>query len=136
MSEKQKLFMSQCGQTVTVVNFPQIELYKELVREELIRELFPAIENWKLDPGNKDHIREVLDGAGDTLVVICGILFSMGVNPEEVKDRIDISNLTKIPKDKTQVKRREDGKILKPDTFKKPDLENLVDKVWFDIAGE
>ena len=120
MSDRQKKFMRLCKQSVTGVDFSQILLYKELIREELVGEFFPALDEFLKDPLNKNNIREVLDGMGDTLVVVSAIAFSMGVNPEAIKERIDVSNLTKCIDGK--IIKRADGKILKPDTFKKADF--------------
>jgi len=122
--------MVACGQTINTVNWKQIELYKELIREEIVRELFPALDAWMADPLNEENIREVLDAIGDSLVVVRGLAYSMGQNPNQILYRIDQSNLTKIPKGDNKVKKREDGKILKPDTFEPPVLDDLVRSVF------
>lgn len=129
MSLTQLKFMSACGQSTHKVNFAQIELYQELIREEVVKELFPALDEWHKDPMNPEKIRAVLDGAGDTMVVVEGLLWSMGVDPQNVKAIIDTSNFTKIPERGNQVLRREDGKILKPSHFKEPELGVVVKEV-------
>lgn len=50
MSQSQLRFMSACGQTTNKVNFNQIDLYQELIREEVVKELFPALDNWSKNP--------------------------------------------------------------------------------------
>lgn len=112
------------------VNFKQIELYQELIREEAVKELFPALQKWYDSPLDKDLIREVLDGIGDVLVVVEGLAHSFGIDPVTLKERIDKSNLTKIPPRDSIVKKREDGKILKPSSFVKPELDDLVEEVF------
>lgn len=129
-TDLQANFMVACGQTINTVNWKQIELYKELIREEIVRELFPALDAWMADPLNEENIREVLDAIGDSLVVVRGLAYSMGQNPNQILYRIDQSNLTKIPKGDNKVKKREDGKILKPDTFEPPALDDLVRSVF------
>jgi len=129
-TDLQANFMVACGQTINTVNWKQIELYKELIREEIVRELFPALDAWMADPLNEENIREVLDAIGDSLVVVRGLAYSMGQNPNQILYRIDQSNLTKIPKGDNKVKKREDGKILKPDTFEPPVLDDLVRSVF------
>lgn len=129
-ADLQANFMVACGQTINTVNWKQIELYKELIREEIVRELFPALDAWMADPLNEENIREVLDAIGDSLVVVRGLAYSMGQNPNQILYRIDQSNLTKIPKGDNKVKKREDGKILKPDTFEPPVLDDLVRSVF------
>ena len=127
MTIKQVQFMRASRQSVSGVNFQQISLYKELIREELVNELFPALDAWMEDPLNRQKLLEVLDGLGDVEVVINGLAYSMGVELPVIKDRIDDSNLTKIKNGK--VIKREDGKVLKPDTFKLPILADIVEDV-------
>ena len=127
MTIKQVQFMRASRQSVSGVNFHQISLYKELIREELVNELFPALDAWMEDPLNRQKLLEVLDGLGDVEVVINGLAYSMGVELPVIKDRIDDSNLTKIKNGK--VIKREDGKVLKPDTFKLPILVDIVEAV-------
>lgn len=134
MHPKQIKFMTACGQSVNKVSFRQIELYQELIREEVVKELFPAIANWLEKPMDKELIKEVLDGIGDTLVVVEGLALSFGVDPGEIKDRVDDSNLTKIPAPGSVPQRREDGKIMKPAHFKLPDLDALVDQVYINLT--
>lgn len=127
MTTKQVQFMRASRQSVSGVNFQQISLYKELIREELVNELFPALDAWMEDPLNRQKLLEVLDGLGDVEVVINGLAYSLGVELTVIKDRIDDSNLTKIKDGK--VIKREDGKVLKPDTFKLPILADIVEDV-------
>lgn len=129
MLEKQKQFMEACGQTTDRPNWKQIELYAELIREEIVGELFPALESWLANSLDEEALRETLDAIGDSLVVLNGLALSMGTDPKEIKDRIDISNLSKIPKGEDKIKKRVDGKILKPLTFVDPRLDDLVDIV-------
>lgn len=127
MTLKQVQFMRASRQSVNGVNFQQISLYKELIREELVNELFPALDAWMEDPLNRQKLLEVLDGLGDVEVVINGLAYSLGVELPVIKDRIDDSNLTKIKNGK--VIKREDGKVMKPDTFKLPILADIVEDV-------
>lgn len=131
----QRKFMYACGQSVSTVNYKQVELYKELIREEIVSELFPAVETWLLNPLDEDALRETLDAIGDSLVVVIGLALSMGTRPEVLKARIDASNLSKIPRGDAKVKKRADGKILKPDTFVPPQLDDLIDEVIGKIVG-
>ena len=134
MSLDQIKFMTACGQTVNKVNFKQIELYQELIREEVVKELFPALQNWTENPLNKEALTEVLDGIGDVLVVVEGLALSFGLDPEELKRRIDLSNLTKIPEKNSKVTKRDDGKILKPASFKLPELDDLVEAIFSNMT--
>lgn len=133
MSDLQKRFMFMCGQTTEVINFAQIALYRELIREELVKELLPAIDKFLEDPLDKNTIRELIDGIGDVDVVVSGVAYSIGLDPVEIKRRIDLSNLSKATGGK--IIKREDGKILKPESFRPPELEDLVDKVYKELEG-
>ena len=127
--------MQACGQSTTLVNFQQTELYMELIREEAVRELFPALISWLDEPLNKEKLINVLDGLGDTLVVVHGLAYSLGLDPFEIKERIDESNLSKISVDGV-IKRRSDGKILKDmAVFKEPVLDDLAQIVINRIGG-
>lgn len=129
MSKAQLKFMRACGQTTTIVNHRQIDLYQELIREEIVKELFPALENWKEDPLNKEKIIPVLDAIGDSLVVVEGLAYSFGTDPAQIKAEVDQSNLSKIPQDGESILRREDGKILKPPHFVPPNLAYIADDI-------
>ena len=132
---KQIHFMQACGQSTTLVNFKQVELYMELIREEAVRELFPALLAWLDEPLSKERLIEVLDGLGDTLVVVHGLAYSLGLDPNVIKERIDESNLSKISVDGV-IKRRSDGKILKDmAVFKEPVLDDLAQIVINKIGG-
>lgn len=122
-------------QTTNQVNFQQIDLYEELIREELVIELIPALVAWKEDPLNLAKIKRVLDGIGDVKVTVDGLAWSFGINPEDIKDRVDLSNITKIPAPGEVLKRREDGKVLKPEGFQEPVLDDLGQKVIDSIVG-
>jgi len=85
--------------------------------------------------GAEDDI-EILDGAGDVAFIALNIIYKLGRLKgkshqeatnliHEVMNRICDSNLTKILPDGS-VLRNDEGKILKPDSFKPVDLKGLV----------
>jgi predicted HAD superfamily Cof-like phosphohydrolase len=61
----------------------------------------------------------------DLVYVAIGWCVFMGWDFDEAFKRVHASNMSKMPKD-GKVLMREDGKILKPDTYAPPDLADLV----------
>ena len=112
--EDQKKFMQACGQTVGEVNYQQYQLYKRLIEEEF-NELKSA-----------DSSLEELDALIDILVVTIGALHSAGFNAEGAWWEVMRSNFAKIDPITGKVRKREDGKILKPEGWTPPNLKPYV----------
>jgi NTP pyrophosphatase (non-canonical NTP hydrolase) len=115
----QKKFMIACEQTVGSMNDDQFKLYLSLVEEE-VSELAEAVRN-----GDKV---ETLDALLDIVVVAIGAIHSMNVDGEGAWKEVMGSNFAKIDRQTGKVKLREDGKVLKPLDWKKPELEQYVNK--------
>ena len=56
------------------------------------------------------------------MVVTAGALHSLGVDPEGAWKEVMRSNFDKIDPDTGLVKKREDGKVLKPEGWQPPHL--------------
>ena len=95
----------------------QAELYKKLIMEEY-SEFIEA------DLANDDVER--LDACFDMIWVIIGYMRSRGWDCESAWDEGAKSNLSKIDPATGLVRRREDGKILKPEGWKPPDFTKFV----------
>ena len=95
----------------------QAELYKKLIMEEY-SEFIEA------DLANDDVER--LDACFDMIWVIVGYMKSRGWDCENAWDEGAKSNLSKIDPVTGLVRRREDGKILKPEGWKPPDFTKFV----------
>lgn len=91
----------------------QAELYKKLIQEE-------STEFWDAVEAGDDV--EQIDACFDMIWVIVGYMKSRGWDCEAIWDEGAKSNLSKIDLTTGLVRRREDGKILKPDGWKKPDF--------------
>jgi predicted HAD superfamily Cof-like phosphohydrolase len=113
----QKKFMQACSQSTDVFNKEQFDLYVNLVREEL-QELEEAKEI-------NDRV-EILDALIDIIVVSCGALHSLGVDADGAWKEVMRSNFDKVDPRSGRVKKRQDGKILKPDNWEPPKLKNFV----------
>jgi predicted HAD superfamily Cof-like phosphohydrolase len=112
-------FMKACGQTVDEFNNKQYGLYINLIAEE-VAELNGAI-------SQGDRI-EQLDALIDILVVTVGAIHSAGYDAEGAWREVMDTNFAKIDKDTGMVRKREDGKILKPVGWTPPNLAPFVTK--------
>ena len=72
---------------------------------------------------------EMVDAIGDILVVTYGAANACGVEVQPVWDEIQRSNLSKVWPDGT-IHKREDGKVLKPDTYSAADISNVLNKAY------
>lgn len=115
----QEKFMRACDQTVDDYNTEQFKLYVKLIEEEC-RELEVAI-------NNVDKV-EAVDALTDILVVTIGALHSMGADAEGAWKEVMRTNFAKIDKETGKVRKREDGKVLKPVGWAPPDLKPFVTK--------
>ena len=101
MSEQQRRFMQAGNQTTNVYNIEQIYLYKSLISEE-VNEFNTAF--------NSEGNSEILKEATDVLVVTLGLIWSMGVNPQDVWNLVHANNMAKVS---DNVVKDETGKIMK-----------------------
>jgi predicted HAD superfamily Cof-like phosphohydrolase len=113
----QEKFMKACDQTVEEFNQSQFNMYIGLIEEEA-DELGVAI-------NNHDKI-ETLDALIDILVVTIGAIHSMGADAEGAWKEVMQTNFNKIDKETGKVRKREDGKVLKPVGWVPPDLKSFV----------
>jgi predicted HAD superfamily Cof-like phosphohydrolase len=113
----QEKFMKACDQTVGSVNQNQFELYKNLIEEEF-NELVTAEQN-------NDRV-EQLDALIDILVVTIGAIHSMGADAEGAWKEVMRTNFAKIDHETGKVRKREDGKVLKPVGWTAPNLKPFI----------
>ena len=116
----QEKFMRACDQSVEGFNQEQFNLYVKLIDEEFNDELKTAI-------SNNDPV-EALDALLDILVVTVGAIHSMGADGEGGWKEVMRTNFAKIDKDTGKVRKREDGKVLKPVGWTPPDLKPFITK--------
>ena len=115
--EDQTKFMVACDQTVCEYNQSQFYLYKNLIEEELSELNEAIVENNNV---------EKLDALVDILVVTVGAINSLGANGQGAWDEVMRTNFAKIDSETGKVRKREDGKVLKPDNWQPPDLTPYV----------
>jgi predicted HAD superfamily Cof-like phosphohydrolase len=112
----QEKFMKACDQTVGVINEDQYALYQKLIVEEC-REFVDALEA-------QDRV-EQLDALIDILVVTIGAIHSGGFDAEGAWREVMATNFAKVGED-GKVRKREDGKVLKPLGWVAPELGQFV----------
>jgi len=115
----QATFMRACDQSVGEFNVAQFNLYTKLIEEEF-KELKVAVDN-------VDEL-ETLDALIDILVVTVGAIHSIGADGEGAWREVMRSNLSKIDRETGKVRKREDGKVLKPVNYSPPDLKPFLIK--------
>lgn len=106
--------MRACDQTVGEFNKDQYQMYCNLIVEEF---------NELVDSESKVND---LDALIDILVVTIGAIHSLGVDAEGAWREVMNSNFAKIDKDTGRVRKREDGKVLKPLGWQPPALDQFI----------
>ena len=112
----QEKFMRACEQSVDSFNADQFALYFNLIKEEL--------EELEVAYSAGDNV-ETLDALIDILVVTIGAIHSAGFDAEAAWKEVMSTNFAKIGED-GKVRKREDGKVLKPVGWISPDLKPFV----------
>lgn len=110
-------FLQAVGQSDNWDNLEQAKLYKKLIVEEFSEFLEADIE---------DDDVERLDACFDMIWVIVGYMKSRGWDCEKSWVEGANSNLSKIDPATGLVRRREDGKILKPEGWQPPNFTKFV----------
>ena len=77
----------------------------------------------KLLDYNRKKSRPDLDALIDILVVTIGAIHSLGANGEAAWNEVMRTNFAKIDPETGKVRKREDGKVLKPEGWTPPNLE-------------
>jgi len=104
-------FGSACDQEPSKENYT---MYLSLIHEE-VGELVEAVQT-------ADRV-EQLDALVDILVVTMGAIRAGGFDGEGAWKEVMDTNFAKIDPDTGKVRKREDGKVLKPEGWKAPDLQ-------------
>tara|TARA_R110000868_G_scaffold370058_4_gene633538 strand:+ start:135 stop:503 length:369 start_codon:yes stop_codon:yes gene_type:complete len=115
----QEKFMRACDQKVDAYAISQYKMYLNLIKEEYT-ELQQAVTD--------DNLAEQLDALIDILVVTIGAIHSAGFDAEGAWKEVMNTNFAKIDKETGKVRKREDGKVLKPVGWTPPNLESYLKK--------
>ena len=101
------------------------ELGLRLINEEVNLELFPALLTWQENP-SLENLAEVADACIDSIYVINQLMYSMGIPANEIFAAVHSANMAKVDPVTGLVRRREDGKVLKPEGWKAPDVWQIL----------
>jgi predicted HAD superfamily Cof-like phosphohydrolase len=115
----QEHFMRACDQAVDYPDADQFNMYLKLIEEEA-DELNQAIIA-------ADRV-EMLDALIDIVVVTVGAIHSMGADAEGAWNEVMRTNFAKIDPVTGKVRKREDGKVLKPEGWSPPNLKPYLKK--------
>ena len=115
----QEKFMRACDQSVDAMNESQYAMYIKLIDEE-VGELHQAVLA-------NDEV-EQLDALIDILVVTIGAIHSAGFDSEAAWKEVMMTNFAKIDRETGKVRKREDGKVLKPQGWTAPNLIPFLKK--------
>ena len=109
-------FGTACDQPASEANY---KMYLGLIDEE-VGELVEAV-------AANDRV-EQLDALVDILVVTVGAIRAAGWDGEAAWREVMNTNFAKIDAETGKVRKREDGKVLKPEGWKAPELSQFIDK--------
>ena len=100
-----------------------VQMQAALIAEEST-EFLQAFDLVRLS-NDHSHKADCLKELADLLYVGHQFAAALGWDLDEALARVHASNMSKVHPDGT-IKRRADGKILKPETYKPPSLDDLV----------
>ena len=103
------------GEKPELPNDEERTLRKKLLSEEYAE--------YCLGEYNNDLV-EIADALADMIYIICGTAVSYGIPLDKVFEEVHNSNMAKFVDGK--VLRREDGKILKPEGWRPPDIQKFI----------
>ena len=75
-----------------------------------------------------EDVTEIADALGDSIYVEVGMALEYGIPLDHVWQEIQDSNMKKFPGGKV-IRRESDGKVLKPEGWKPPDIETVIQRV-------
>jgi predicted HAD superfamily Cof-like phosphohydrolase len=107
-------FQTACDQQPSTKNYA---MYLDLIKEEY--------EELQLALANNDTV-EQLDALIDILVVTMGAIRTGGFDGEGAWKEVMNTNFAKIDPETGKVRKREDGKVLKPEGWKAPELKPFI----------
>jgi predicted HAD superfamily Cof-like phosphohydrolase len=110
------VFLNACDQKPSKEN---VILYYNLIVEEY-KEFVDAVV--------EDEEVEKLDACMDMIWVILGFCHMKGYDISGAWDEVVKTNMAKVDPVTGKVRRREDGKILKPEGWKPPDMKKFIKK--------
>jgi len=103
--------------TPTIPSEERKKLRNDLLEEEY-KEYLKAVK--------ENNIVEIADALADMVYIIAGTALEYGIPLNDVWDEVQRSNMAKVDLNTGKVKRREDGKILKPENWSPPNIKSIL----------
>ena len=102
------------------------ELAGNLIKEEVVLELMPALNKWLQSP-TMENLKEVADGAIDSIYVLLQLIYTLDLPFNRLFAEVHANNMSKLQHDESgKLLRRADGKILKPANHVPPDIIGVL----------
>lgn len=106
-----------------------IRLRYRVVAEEW-NELIDAVTlDFPISNPPRETLIQIADACADLVWTILGLANAYGIPFDEVWEEVKKSNMSKIDPRNGRIAKRDDGKILKPDSYCAPDIESIIDNV-------
>jgi predicted HAD superfamily Cof-like phosphohydrolase len=109
-------FGQRVGQTPAFPIDKERELRRNLLKEEYLEYLKAELE---------DDFVEVADALADLIYIACGTAVSYGIPLDKIFEEVHNSNMSKLVDGKPMY--REDGKVMKPEGWKPPNIKAILD---------
>ena len=123
----QEKFMRACDQSVDGSNQDQFKMYLRLIKEEFDElQVAQGIDIATGDQVGPVDMVETLDALLDIVVVTIGAMHSAGMDAEGGWKEVMMTNFAKVDSETGKVRKREDGKVLKPLGWEPPNLSTFV----------
>ena len=121
--QKQLQDFHRIFEVLEYVNFEDVPDEVHDMRFRLLEEEF---NEYKEALANRDVI-EVADALADMIYIAVGTANIYGIPLNRVWDEVHRSNMDKVDKNTGLIRRRDDGKILKPEGWKGPDIKSILE---------
>lgn len=118
-------FMVAADQTESGMHSAQANLYVDLINEEFSELLHAYMAR---------DIVEVADALADLKWVIEGLELTLQLPQQEIWDEVARSNHSKIS-DNGKIIKREDGKVLKPETYSPPNIKEVLERCGYLVSS-
>lgn len=97
----------------------RVELRWKLVDEEVNKELKPAMD--------AEDLVGIADAIADSIYVLVGTAIEYGIPLDYVWRAVQAANMAKVDPATGKVRKREDGKVLKPEGWVAPDIKRIIE---------
>lgn len=126
LKEFHRVFGAAARETPGVADSDTMHLRFSLMREELDETAGAMLKlNYSVDERQtQEALCDVADGLADLCYVVIGTAVAYGIPLDRVFDEVHRANMAKAPNG--VIRRREGGKILKPEGWQPPDIRGVL----------